>query len=110
MNTRKCKEYIDMKNRLVSDISGRRFCILYLYKSSGFWLRGVTSGVVRTRIFESLNILYVGRDWRVRKFEGKVWRMKRLKFESLSGNLAWKFEALATRCAREQGERPLENA
>ena len=71
MNPRRCKEYIDMKNRFVSDISGRRFCILYLYKSSGFRLRGVTGGVVRTRIFESLNILYVGRDWRVENLNEK---------------------------------------
>ena len=33
-----------------------------------------------------------------------------LEFESLNGNPAWKFEAVATRCAREQGEGPLENA
>ena len=68
-------------------------------------MRGVTSGAFRTRIFESLNVLYVGR--------GKDWRMKSLKFESLrvsspkvgaslvieslNGNPAWKFEAAATR-------------
>ena len=34
----------------------------------------------------------------------------RLVFENLNGNPAWKFEAAATRCAREQGEGPLENA
>ena len=33
-----------------------------------------------------------------------------LEFESLYGDPAWKFEAAATRCAREQGEGPLENA
>ena len=33
-----------------------------------------------------------------------------LEFQSLNGNPAWKFEAAATRCAREQGEGPLENA
>ena len=33
-----------------------------------------------------------------------------LEFQNLNGNPAWKFEAAATRCAREQGEGPLENA
>ena len=33
-----------------------------------------------------------------------------LEFESLNGNPAWKFEAAAMLCAREQGEAPLENA
>ena len=33
-----------------------------------------------------------------------------LELESLNGNPAWKFEAAATRCTREQGEGPLGNA
>ena len=34
-----------------------------------------------------------------------------LEIESLTnGNPAWKFEAAATRCTREQGAGPLENA
>ena len=33
-----------------------------------------------------------------------------LVFERLNWNPAWRFEAAATRCTREQGEGPLENA
>ena len=35
------------------------------YDSGRIFQRGVTIGVFRTRIFESLNVSYVGRDWRV---------------------------------------------
>ena len=48
----------------------------------------------------------------------EVWKFESFEFESgvslelesLNGNPAWKFEAAATRCAREQGEGPLQNA
>ena len=33
-----------------------------------------------------------------------------LEFESLNGNPAWKFEAVATRCTKEQGGGPMDNA
>ena len=33
-----------------------------VYRFWGFCMRGVARGVFRTRIFEGLNVLYVGRD------------------------------------------------
>ena len=56
-------------------------------------MRGVTSGVFRTRIFESLNVLHVGQDWRVWEFEKfgewKVWSLKVWEFRVWKWARVW---------------------